>query len=59
VAALPLEALMPHQLAATAESLAQATASRLPEPVGDRHATAGYRRRMIAVLLRRNLSALA
>lgn len=58
VTALPLEAMTPRQLAARAESLAQATAARLPEPLADRHASAAYRRRMIAVLLRRNLSAL-
>jgi aerobic carbon-monoxide dehydrogenase medium subunit len=58
VTALPLGPLMPHQLAAIAQRVAQATLSQLPEPVGDRHATAAYRRRMIAVLLRRNLSAL-
>jgi carbon-monoxide dehydrogenase medium subunit len=59
VTTLPLDALTPYQLAKRAESLAQATASRLPEPLDDRHATAAYRRRMIAVLLRRNLGALA
>jgi len=59
VAALPFDAMRPRQLAAMAESLAQATLAQLPEPLGDRHASAAYRRRMIAVLLRRNLSALA
>ena len=58
VTALPLGPLMPHRLAAIAQRVAQATLSQLPEPVGDPHATAAYRRRMIAVLLRRNLSAL-
>lgn len=59
VTPLPIDALMPHQLAAIAQSVTQATLAQLPEPLGDRHAGAPYRRRMIAVLLHRRLSALA
>jgi carbon-monoxide dehydrogenase medium subunit len=57
---LPLgEPLPPHELARCAEMLAHKMASALPEPIGDHNAGAGYRRRMIEVLLRRNLAAVA
>jgi carbon-monoxide dehydrogenase medium subunit len=56
---LPLdEPLMPRDVARCADRLAQATAASLPEPLGDGVAGSGYRRRMIEVLLRRELSAL-
>jgi aerobic carbon-monoxide dehydrogenase medium subunit len=50
---LPLPALD-----AAAQDLATATAVSLPEPLTDHHASAAYRRRMIAVLLRRKLGGL-
>ncbi len=57
-AKLPLEeALTTGDLARRAESLTQAVVDDLPQPVTDHHAGADYRRRMIGVLLRRNLSA--
>jgi carbon-monoxide dehydrogenase medium subunit len=48
----------PPALAAQAPGLAEAVVSSLPEPNTDHHASAAYRRRMIGVLLRRQLSAL-
>jgi carbon-monoxide dehydrogenase medium subunit len=60
VASLPLdEPLPPSQLARRAERLAQEVAVGLPQPLADHHAGAGYRRRMIEVLLCRKLGALA
>ena len=57
---LPLdEPLSPSELARHADSLAHRVAGALPEPVGDHNAGAAYRRRMIEVLLRRNLSVVA
>lgn len=59
-AKLPFDApLPPAQLARRAAPLAQAVAAGLPEPLGDHHGSSGYRRRMIEVLLRRNLCAVA
>lgn len=58
-AKLPLgSAVMLRDLAGHAERLAQALVSDLPEPVADHHASADYRRRMVGVLLRRNLAAI-
>jgi CO/xanthine dehydrogenase FAD-binding subunit len=60
VGKLPIdEALPPGELASRASAIAQEVAAGLPEPLGDHHAGASYRRRMAEVLLRRNLSALA
>ncbi len=57
---LPLHDLTaPHAIIRAAEEIARAIAADLPEPVTDRHASSAYRRRMVAVLLRRNLAALA
>jgi len=57
---LPLAApLAPRDLAARAAALATAATAALPEPISDYHGTGAYRRRMIGVLLRRQLSALA
>jgi aerobic carbon-monoxide dehydrogenase medium subunit len=59
-AKLPFDApLPPAELAHRAAPLAQAVAAGLPEPLGDHHGSSGYRRRMIEVLLRRNLCAVA
>jgi aerobic carbon-monoxide dehydrogenase medium subunit len=59
-AKLPFDAPRPPaQLARRAVPLAQAVAAGLPEPLGDHHGSSGYRRRMIEVLLRRNLRAVA
>jgi aerobic carbon-monoxide dehydrogenase medium subunit len=59
-AKLPLdEPLPPTELACRAAPLAQAVAAELPEPLGDHHGSSGYRRRMIELLLRRNLGAVA
>jgi CO/xanthine dehydrogenase FAD-binding subunit len=59
-AKVPLdEPLPPAELARRAAPLAQAVAAELPAPLGDHHSSSGYRRRMIEVLLRRNLSAVA
>jgi len=56
-AKLPLEEpLPPVELARRAARLAQAVAAELPEPLADHHGSSGYRRRMIELLLRRNLS---
>jgi carbon-monoxide dehydrogenase medium subunit len=48
----------PPELAAQASGIAEAVAASLPDPIADHNASAGYRRRMIGVLLRRQLSAL-
>jgi carbon-monoxide dehydrogenase medium subunit len=57
---LPLdEKLPPQEVASQAEMLAHRIAAALPEPLGDHIAESGYRRRMIEVLLRRNLAAVA
>jgi hypothetical protein len=53
------EPLPPAELARRAAPLAQAVAAELPEPLGDRHGSSGHRRRMIELLLRRNLGAVA
>jgi len=59
-AKLPFDApLLPAEMAHCAAPLAQAVAVGLPEPLGDHHGSSGYRRRMIEVLLRRNLCAVA
>jgi aerobic carbon-monoxide dehydrogenase medium subunit len=56
----PLDAsATPVELAQRADALAHQVASALPEPLGDPVASAGYRRRMIEVLLRRKLGAAA
>jgi carbon-monoxide dehydrogenase medium subunit len=55
---LPIdEPLRPAALAHRAGSLAEQVATSLPEPVRDHNASSAYRRRMIEVLLRRNLTA--
>jgi aerobic carbon-monoxide dehydrogenase medium subunit len=57
-ARLPIdEALAAGALASRAAAIAGEVAAGLPEPLGDHHAGASYRRRMVEVLLRRNLSA--
>jgi aerobic carbon-monoxide dehydrogenase medium subunit len=53
------EPMPPAELARRAAPLAQAVAAGLPEPFGDHHGSSGYRRRMIEVLLRRILRAVA
>jgi carbon-monoxide dehydrogenase medium subunit len=53
------EPLPPVELACRAARLAQGIAAELPEPLGDHHGSSGYRRRMIELLLRRNLGAVA
>jgi aerobic carbon-monoxide dehydrogenase medium subunit len=59
-ATLPLdEPLPPREVAQRSAILAHDVAVSLPEPVNNGHASAHYRRRMIEVLLRRNLGALA
>jgi carbon-monoxide dehydrogenase medium subunit len=59
-AALPLaEPLPARELAPKAAILARDLAASLPELLGDSHGSAGYRRRMIEILLRRNLGMLA
>jgi CO/xanthine dehydrogenase FAD-binding subunit len=59
-AKLPLdEPLPPADVARRATPLARVVAAELPDPLGDHHGSSGYRRRMIEVLLRRNLSAVA
>jgi len=58
-ATLPLdEPLPPRQVAQKAAILAHDLAASLPEPLSDSHGSAHYRRRMIEVLLRRNLGTL-
>ena len=55
---LPLdEPLSPGELAHRAGRLAKEVATGLPAPLTDRHATSDYRRRMIELLIHRNLSA--
>jgi carbon-monoxide dehydrogenase medium subunit len=57
---LPLDGpLLPGELAHRAERLAQEVAIGLPALLTDHHATSRYRRRMIEVLMRRNLSTAA
>ena len=57
-ASLPFhEPLPPGELAHHAERIAEEVTAGLPTPLGDHHATSAYRRRMIAILLRRCLSA--
>ena len=57
---LPLdEPLLPKELAHHAGRLTQEVTAGLPEPLTDHHATSRYRRRIIAVLTHRNLSAAA
>ena len=59
-AKLPLDGpLLPADLARHAAPLAQVVAAELPDPLADHHGSSGYRRRMIEVLLRRKLSAVA
>jgi carbon-monoxide dehydrogenase medium subunit len=53
------EPLLPAELVRRAAPLAQAVAAELPEPLGDHYGSSGYRRRMIELLLRRNLGAVA
>jgi aerobic carbon-monoxide dehydrogenase medium subunit len=50
--------LPPRELAAEAQGVAEAVLASLPEPITDHHASAAYRRRMIGVLLRRQLGGL-
>lgn len=58
--ALPIGgSLAASDLAGLADDLARRVAGDLPEPVADGHAGAAYRRRMVGVLLRRNLTTLA
>jgi aerobic carbon-monoxide dehydrogenase medium subunit len=57
-AKLPIdEPLPPPELARRALPLAQAVAAGLPDPRSDHNGSSAYRRRMIEVLLRRNLGA--
>jgi aerobic carbon-monoxide dehydrogenase medium subunit len=57
-ASLPLDKpLWPGELAQRAGRLAREVVTSLPTPLADHHATSVYRRRMIEVLTRRNLSA--
>jgi aerobic carbon-monoxide dehydrogenase medium subunit len=57
---LPLDApATPAELVQCADALAHHVAWTLPEPLGDPVASASYRRRMIEVLLRRRLVAIA
>jgi carbon-monoxide dehydrogenase medium subunit len=56
---LPLnEPLPPREVARRAAILAHDVAASMPEPTNDGYASAHYRRRMIEVLLRRNLGRL-
>jgi aerobic carbon-monoxide dehydrogenase medium subunit len=58
--ALPLAGpLTLRELGRVAGDVAHALAAGLPEPATDNHASAAYRRRMVEVLLRRGLVALA
>jgi CO/xanthine dehydrogenase FAD-binding subunit len=58
MASLPFdEPLLPRELAHHAVRLAQEIVTGLPAPLANHHATSAYRRRMIEVLTRRNLSA--
>ena len=56
---LPVAAMDAHQLRSAAAQIAQEVARTLPEPMGDALASSPYRRRMIGVLTRRLLTALA
>ena len=57
---LPMnDPLSPGELAHSAEGLVREVSRDLPTPIADHNATSDYRRRMIEVLLRRNLSAIA
>lgn len=59
-ATLPLvEPLPPREVAQRAAILARDVSASLPEPLSDSHGSARYRRRMIEILLRRNLGVLA
>ena len=59
-ARLPIdEPLLPAELARRAAPLAAAVAVGLPEPRGDHDGSSAFRRRMIEILLRRNLGAVA
>jgi aerobic carbon-monoxide dehydrogenase medium subunit len=51
--------LRPLAQVGESEEVARIVAAGLPEPVADHHAGSGYRRRMIEVLLGRNLRAIA
>jgi carbon-monoxide dehydrogenase medium subunit len=51
--------LPPHGLAQRSATLARDLAASLPEPLSEAHGSAHYRRRMIEILLRRNLVMLA
>jgi len=60
IANLPLhQPLLFGKLARYADWLAREVVAGVPAPVSDHHASATYRRQMIEVLLRRNLSAAA
>ena len=56
---LPLAGMDGRQLRSAAADIAQEVAATVPEPVGDTLASSAYRRRMIGVLTRRLLTALA
>jgi carbon-monoxide dehydrogenase medium subunit len=57
---LPIsEPISPRETVERAATLARDLTAALPEPMTNQHASAGYRRRMIGVLLRRNLATLA
>jgi carbon-monoxide dehydrogenase medium subunit len=59
VVELPFEAPLPSAaLVHEAAYIAAQVAAGLPEPLRDHNATSAYRRRMIEVLLRRNLAAI-
>jgi CO/xanthine dehydrogenase FAD-binding subunit len=51
--------LPPRGLAQRSATLARDLAASLPEPLSEAHGNAHYRRRMIEILLRRNLVMLA
>jgi carbon-monoxide dehydrogenase medium subunit len=57
VAKLPLdEAVTIADLVGQSSEIAEKAAANFPEPLDDHHAGSAYRRRMIEILLRRNLS---
>ena len=56
---LPVAAMDAQQLRSAAAQIAQEVARTLPDPMGDALASSPYRRRMIGVLTRRLLTALA
>ena len=57
---LPIsEPISPRETVERAATLARDLTAALPEPMTNQHASARYRRRMIGVLLRRNLATLA